>query len=875
MKLHLTLIFAFVTGIFAQSPLYENKYFSLYSDKVVEGEKIASVLSPHKISTNYVEALADGFDRLVKFKFAINGKDNERVSGVDHEVYLNPRNGYYETPLFVFGEPDPVGSGLPQGREYSIKPNEAFEVKFRVDLGKVLSELETNGYFLFFNGDTLFRHEFDGLYIAGGAAPLTWDFDLLPSRNDLKLSDTDGDGIYEITLKFLPASYRKVSGDTGFWELNKDISRFPQLKSSVPVVEAMYNLSLEELLENIRPDGAFMAGAKWNGVWTRDISYSIVLSLASIMPDASKVSLMAKVKDGMIIQDTGTGGSYPVSSDRMTWVLAAWEIYKSTGELEWLQTIYPIIKKSVEQDLQTLYNEEDFLASGESSFLDWREQSYPEWMDPKDIFISKNLGTNIVHYATLEILYKAGEILGQKSDKYSKVAARLKNEINVHMWLEEKGYYGQYLYGRNYLTLSPKSETLGEALAVLYDVADQNMAKSIIENTPSTFYGTTCFYPQIPGIPPYHNNGIWPFVQAYQTWAAARVKNEEAVLHGIASIFRPAMLFLTNKENFVAETGDFNGTQINSNRQLWSVAGNIAMVYRVLFGIEVSEDGLSLAPFVPKSIGGEYQLTNFKYHNASLNIKISGYGSAPKAITVNGIEKEDLVISPDAEGLYEIVIEMNGEKSESQYTVVENNFAPETPVVKRSGDQLAWEPVESASYYNIYINGKHVNKQYSTEFTPAIRDYLSEIQVNATDENGFESFLSEPVTVQNKSKVQTVSTDNILITKERNTNLTFEFSVPESGKYSIDFYYGNGTGPINTDNNCAIRTVIVAGVPKTLVLPQRGTGNHNGRGYSNPVQFELQSGKQTLVIKYSEVNRNMDGEINEAVLDHFRITRIE
>lgn len=49
-------------------------------------------------------------------------------------------------------------------------------------------------------------------------------------------------------------------------------------------------------------------------------------------------------------------------------------------------------------------------ARQESSFLDWREQSYPEWMEPADIYEYETLGTNAIHFKTLELLV---ELAGQ------------------------------------------------------------------------------------------------------------------------------------------------------------------------------------------------------------------------------------------------------------------------------------------------------------------------------------------------------------------------------------------------------------------------------------------------------------------------------
>ena len=103
------------------------------------------------------------------------------------------------------------------------------------------------------------------------------------------------------------------------------------------------------------------------------------------------------MKRSRIIQDTGSGGAWPVSSDRTTWALAAWEIYKVTGDEEWLNYAFNVIKNTLDDDLKTLRSETTGMYKGESSFLDWREQTYPKWMSNMDIYVSENLGTNVVH----------------------------------------------------------------------------------------------------------------------------------------------------------------------------------------------------------------------------------------------------------------------------------------------------------------------------------------------------------------------------------------------------------------------------------------------------------------------------------------------
>src|SRR5690606_29578813 len=152
-----------------------------------------------------------------------------------------------------------------------------------------------------------------------------------------------------------------------------------------------------------------------------------------------------------IIQDTGTGGAYPVSTDRMIWAVAAWEIYKATGDMDWLQNAFIIIKNSIEDDIKNAYDPETGLVKGESSFLDWREQTYPEWMQPADIFESECLGTNAVHFQANIILAKMAEVLNKTEIQYKHlaIAQKIKKGINEYLWMPEKGYYGQYLYGKN------------------------------------------------------------------------------------------------------------------------------------------------------------------------------------------------------------------------------------------------------------------------------------------------------------------------------------------------------------------------------------------------------------------------------------------
>ncbi len=860
--------------------LYQSDAFTLYTDSVVQGINVARVLSATHIKSNYRSPTSETFSRLVSFKISINEKDNELPSGKDHWLIIGDE---HESPVIKFGEvPKPVpekpGTFLPVNYQYTI----------RVDMSPVLKQFEDKGYFEAYDGSKIAKADFKGFYVAGGAEPLSWDFVNL-SNKGLQLKPTSDPNIYSLTVTFNP--FNEADFKEKEWKLGRDLSAKPSYKSSQPIVDALFNLSLEEALKNIEPDSTFRTGAKWGGVWTRDISYSIVLAFAYHEPEIAKISLRKKVKRGRIIQDTGSGGAWPVSSDRVTWVLAAWEIYKVTGDTAWFNEIYPIIKNTLEDDDKTVFDATTGMYSGESSFLDWREQTYPKWMSNMDIYVSQNLGTNVVHYQANRILAEMAKIEGEDGTKYEQRAATVKKGINDYLWLADKGFYAQYLYGRPGLTVSPRFEALGEALAILFDVADKERAISILSKSPVTDFGVTCIYPQIPGIPPYHNNGIWPFVQSYWNLAAAKSGNEAALIHGLASVYRAGALFLTNYENFVAQSGDFMGTEINSDRMLWSMAGNLSMVHRIFMGMSFETGGLSFNPVIPKIYGGDKLLSNFKYRNAILNISVKGYGNRIEKVMMDGKSLDKAFIPNDISGRHDILVELaNNDFEKSVINKVENHFSLPAPQAEKKDGMISWQQVKGSVNYRIYKNGVFVENISGTAYKP-VSEKFAEYKISAVDDKGYESFTSEPIAFAGNELI--VELENFVfpsslpytnylgkgfvdITTTKNTSIICKVIVPRAGNYLVDLRYSNGSGPWNTDNKCAIRSLYVndaySGV---LVMPQRGKDEWSDWGFTNSRKVQLNAGENILKISFEDWNNNMNVDVNTAMIDYLRVIALD
>ena len=869
----------------AQTPARQSPTFVVNDTSVTQGQFQAVAISRDTIVSSYPRAA-----REVRFRFSINGAENEFPPGTEHTIYLRPRGGRLVTTLYRFGGESAPAPPTPE--ESASSEDGTARVTFRVDLRHVLRSLREKGYYDPPLGARIHRGELAHIYVIGEPEPLTWSYEALRPGSALELTDPDGDGIYEGTVP-VPTEYARPRAVDGraLWARKLDLAGFPVLSSSQRLQDALYRLSLEELMQLVREDGALSAGAKWPGVWTRDVSLSTILSLAIVAPDAARRSLLAKVDSlGRIIQDTGTGGSWPVSSDRMVWALAAWEIYAATGERAWLRQSYEITRRSAEADLHAVRDTETGLFNGESSFLDWREQSYPRWMQPADIYHSQNLGTNAVHYAAYRALANMARALGEPAARWDSVADGIQSGMSEYLWQPQRGWYGQYRYGRTYLARSPRAEGLGEALASIFGAASREQRQALTQSAPVVSFGTPTFWPYIQGERFYHNAAIWPFVTAYWTWAAAEGGNTAAVQQGLDDATRTAALFLTNKENTVASTGHYEGTALNSDRQLWSVAGTLAGTYRLLFGMRLEPERLAFRPMVPPSYGGERMLRDLRYRGATLAVTVRGYGDAVSTVRLDGRTIERAEIPAALTGSHTLDITMNGRWPATAVHLVENRFAPATPRAALRGGALTWAPVPSAVRYVVYRNGGPVTRTTGTGIVVRRAGGLQEYQVLAVNAVGDESFLSEPVRVVAAADEQTVKPNvagveheragytgagYVRLTREHNVTVTVPVHVSSAGTYAVDARYANGSGPVNTEDKVAVRTLLVDGdTAGVVVMPQRGSNQWSDWGWSNAVRVALGAGAHTLVLTYTPLDENMNRRENTALLDELRVTRL-
>ncbi|MEW6760266.1 MAG: esterase [Pseudomonadota bacterium] len=517
------------------------------------------------------------------------------------------------------------------------------------------------------------------------------------------------------------------------------------------------------------PCECFATGEKWHYVWTRDLSYAADLGLALLDPRRVRNSLDFKLSgwrkgvaipaqaagtpDGLqIVQDTGSGGSWPVSTDRVTWAFAAEEALRTLPAREraaFAKRALLALSNTIENDRIAAFDRESGLYTGEQSFLDWRDQSYAAWV-PNELAAmstSKSLSTNVAHYQALRLAARLAREQGQaaRGQRYEGWAAELKRAINARLWLKDAGMYSSMTAG--HLDGAPlhKFDWLGLALAITTGVADEEQARSILEHYPHGPMGAPVIWPQQPGMPVYHNRAIWPFVTGYGLKAAAQVGNVAVADAAYATLMRGAALNLSNMENLEWLSGQpllldegnpsLIGPVINSRRQLWSVGAYLGMVINGVFGVSALDDGIALRPFVTaklrrESFGAtsEIALHDLRLHGKQIGVRLrlppvsdgDGY-YAVQGIRLNGKPEGSTIRLAQLGERNDIEIVLGkllpGQQAirrvqDNPYATGGATFGPRAPAIAslmrdKGGVVLKFAP-EQGLVYSVYRDGKLV-----------------------------------------------------------------------------------------------------------------------------------------------------------------------
>ena len=591
----------------------------------------------------------------------------------------------------------------------------------------------------------------------------------------------------------------------------------PEFNSEQPLIDALYEMSIEGVAKGIDRNGIFIAEHNYSRLYC-----AIYMSLACLKPHQAMSTLKTMVdRDSIIMQREG---QWPVVNDHIGWSTAAWEVYKVTGDRQWLAYCYRVIQKTLNINNKVLRDHATGLVHG-AGYTVARPVSprRKTWMGYNDLFACMSLGNNILVGNAYAILSEMGDELGIEND-YQKDAQRFKDAINQHLWNEDQGFYSSFLYGMAVPRQAPLTDNTSQAMCVMWGIADDDRAENLIANTPVSDCGVNVTYPASTPIEPYFVNASWATTQAMWNLAAAYTSNENALRRGLGALYRAQALYQSRGIHIQGINVDELGTS----------ASNITMVMRVLLGMNFTPEGIEFSPMVPNGMPGTKSLKGLNYRRAVLDITIKGQGNEIKSVTDNGQPLESAFVPCDIQGNHHIVITMEkGSDSNGKVTIHHGEvILPPAPTVewtRDSGHIIDYDP--NLSYY-LSANGALSAIKDSVFALPKV-DSFTEYAVEIAGKY-IHGFMSRPYLDFHLTPQTAFLTDSV------GGRTTIAVTVAQGGDYILDVGF-HPTGTLD------VREVTVNNhLMGTVVMTSAGELEINGLAYSNKVNVKLLKGENHI-----------------------------
>lgn len=348
------------------------------------------------------------------------------------------------------------------------------------------------------------------------------------------------------------------------------------------------------------------AGASYHKKWTRDAAINVHFGGHLLCPKEGKNGLLASLEydaSGALF----VGGQF---WDAVIFALGAWRYYTDTEDLAFAKTAFTALKNTL-----AVLEKNEFdggLFTGPAVYGDGISAYGDAYANTKDGstcildahialkrrveggthgYTMKALSTNCVYYEAYRIAARFAVLFGESDCPFLKKAEALKHEINLQLYNKETGRYFYYIDENG---VCDRQEALGLAYAVLFDVADAETAKRIIETAYRAPHGVPVVYPafarytQTPGDYGRHAGTVWGHAQAYFALAAKkcglRKIFEEELFASAENAVRTGQFY----EIFHPDTGErYGGLQehrgvpaltMSCRHQTWSATGFLAML---------------------------------------------------------------------------------------------------------------------------------------------------------------------------------------------------------------------------------------------------------------------------------------------------------
>ncbi len=383
-------------------------------------------------------------------------------------------------------------------------------------------------------------------------------------------------------------------------------------------LDCAFRLALETLDFNTRPVRSgllrecrpcLMAGADYPAPWTRDAAINVWFAEAFLNPETARSTLLSVLEeqDGLPV----ISGQY---WDRIIWALGAECLWDLTKAPDFARFARDVLCRTIEQCIQEEFDPSDGLFRGpavygdgvsaypeqyrnpslSSSILRWPPE-HPDRRIPVGAGIPmKALSTNCVYEHAFRVIARLSSTLGTNAAPWLRRAEALKEAINNSFWNPSTGLY-DYLAGE-----CSAQESLGLAFVILFGIADAERTSSVIEHIYITEHGVPCVWP---AFAPYRtNNGygrhsgtVWPHIQGFWALAALKAGRPDLYSREMYALARHAVRDGQFAEIYHPEDGRvYGGIQEGGGeylewrsceKQTWSAAAYLAMVFRGIFGL--------------------------------------------------------------------------------------------------------------------------------------------------------------------------------------------------------------------------------------------------------------------------------------------------
>lgn len=631
-----------------------------------------------------------------------------------------------------------------------------------------------------------------------------------------------------------------------------------------PMFDALFALAQQEMADDrvdaIRdpafnagkpvPCECFETGERWPYVWTRDVSFAADLALARLEPERTRNALRFKLsaaRDGktpgvFVAQDTGSGGSWPISSDRVVWFLAARGLL---DDAQFAEEVWQALQATIAQDRDAVFDAQIGLYRGETSFLDWREQTYPGWTRENVAFIAESfaLSTNVLHYQALRLAEQLARQHGDaRAADYAQWADALRQTIDARFWDAGSSQYVSYLGTAAHPVRYAKVDLLGVSLGVLADVFPAERARTALRNYPVVAGGSPVVWPQEAAQPIYHNRAIWPFVSAYALRAARVLDDAPRIALELQSLMRGSALAGSNMENYEmqslavhVEDGVRSGPVVNSPRQLWSVAGYLSAVLDGVFG--VSADG-SVTPKLPRSL---------------LPLL---FGDRERIVLEQGTRRYVLLRPTNEEGDLLVAGRVTQQGQTTQVQLVGRKadlaappqpvqvFAPQTPAMPVAQRRGSGHRIAIPAGATLYMDGLALD---ASEHWDLADDGVLHVLSLTRRVAGLESLHSPSLTLGPAQELR--------------GSHAWAWLPSRSGPHRVSLRYRNDNGPINTGVTAAVKQLVLecpgkAAQSHVIVMP-----HSVGEQVSMQASFDVVAGQACAF--------RLDDGFNMSALAHF------